>query len=65
MFGVGATDMAGVLVTGETWVRVPGTWCAGSAKNSRALSSRSPEHPWAKKGMKEAKTGGILPVMVS
>jgi len=25
MFGVGATDMAGVLVTGETWVRVPGT----------------------------------------
>jgi 3-isopropylmalate/(R)-2-methylmalate dehydratase large subunit len=24
MFGVGATDMAGVLVTGETWVRVPG-----------------------------------------
>ena len=27
MFGVGATDMAGVLVTGETWVRVPGTIC--------------------------------------
>ncbi len=26
MFGVGATDMAGVLVTGETWVRVPGTF---------------------------------------
>jgi 3-isopropylmalate/(R)-2-methylmalate dehydratase large subunit len=25
MFGVGATDMAGVLVTGETWVTVPGT----------------------------------------
>lgn len=25
MFGVGATDMAGVLVTGETWVKVPGT----------------------------------------
>jgi len=25
MFGIGATDMAGVLVTGETWVRVPGT----------------------------------------
>ena len=25
MFGVGATDMAGVLVTGETWIRVPGT----------------------------------------
>jgi len=23
MFGVGATDMAGVLVTGETWIRVP------------------------------------------
>ncbi|RMF10849.1 MAG: 3-isopropylmalate dehydratase large subunit [Alphaproteobacteria bacterium] len=23
MFGIGATDMAGVLVTGETWVRVP------------------------------------------
>ncbi|MDH3715473.1 MAG: aconitase family protein, partial [Gammaproteobacteria bacterium] len=25
MFGIGATDMAGVLVTGDTWVRVPGT----------------------------------------
>ena len=25
MFGVGATDMAGVLATGETWVVVPGT----------------------------------------
>jgi 3-isopropylmalate/(R)-2-methylmalate dehydratase large subunit len=25
MFGVGATDMAGVLVTGETWIKVPGT----------------------------------------
>ncbi|MHA1553445.1 MAG: 3-isopropylmalate dehydratase large subunit [Alphaproteobacteria bacterium] len=25
MFGVGATDMAGVMVTGETWIRVPGT----------------------------------------
>ncbi len=25
MFGVGATDMAGVLVTGETWIRVPET----------------------------------------
>lgn len=25
MFGIGATDMAGVLVTGETWVTVPGT----------------------------------------
>jgi 3-isopropylmalate/(R)-2-methylmalate dehydratase large subunit len=25
MFGVGATDMAGVLVTGETWLRVPAT----------------------------------------
>lgn len=25
MFGVGATDMAAVLVTGETWLRVPGT----------------------------------------
>lgn len=25
MFGVGSTDMAGVLVTGETWLRVPGT----------------------------------------
>jgi len=25
MFGVGATDMAGVLVTGETWVKVPET----------------------------------------
>ncbi len=25
MFGIGATDMAGVLVTGETWVRVPET----------------------------------------
>jgi 3-isopropylmalate/(R)-2-methylmalate dehydratase large subunit len=23
MFGIGATDMAGVLVTGETWLRVP------------------------------------------
>lgn len=25
MFGIGATDMAGVLVTGETWLRVPDT----------------------------------------
>jgi 3-isopropylmalate/(R)-2-methylmalate dehydratase large subunit len=25
MFGIGATDMAGVLATGETWIRVPGT----------------------------------------
>ena len=25
MFGVGATDMAGVLVTGETWVKTPAT----------------------------------------
>jgi len=25
MFGVGAMDMAGVLVTGETWIKVPGT----------------------------------------
>ena len=25
MFGIGATDMLGVLVTGETWVRVPET----------------------------------------
>ncbi|MEM9146209.1 MAG: aconitase/3-isopropylmalate dehydratase large subunit family protein [Pseudomonadota bacterium] len=25
MFGVGATEMAGVLATGEIWVRVPGT----------------------------------------
>ncbi len=25
MFGVGATDMAGVLATGETWIQVPGT----------------------------------------
>ncbi len=27
MFGVGATDMAGVLVSGETWIRVPATIC--------------------------------------
>lgn len=25
IFGIGATDMAGVLVTGETWLRVPNT----------------------------------------
>ena len=25
IFGVGATDMAGVLATGETWLKVPGT----------------------------------------
>lgn len=25
MFGIGATDMAGVLATGETWIKVPGT----------------------------------------
>jgi len=25
MFGVGATDMAGILATGETWIRVPET----------------------------------------
>ena len=25
MFGIGATDMAGVLVTGETWIVVPET----------------------------------------
>lgn len=31
MFGIGATDMAAVLATGETWIRVPETielaWC--------------------------------------
>jgi 3-isopropylmalate/(R)-2-methylmalate dehydratase large subunit len=26
MFGIGSTEMAGVLVTGETWLRVPQTW---------------------------------------
>ncbi|MGE0581659.1 MAG: 3-isopropylmalate dehydratase large subunit [Steroidobacteraceae bacterium] len=26
MVGIGATEMAGVLVTGEIWVRVPQTW---------------------------------------
>ncbi len=26
MVGIGATEMAGVLVTGEIWVRVPETW---------------------------------------
>jgi 3-isopropylmalate/(R)-2-methylmalate dehydratase large subunit len=25
MFGIGATEMAGVLITGETWIRVPET----------------------------------------
>lgn len=25
MFGLGSTDMAGVLATGETWIKVPGT----------------------------------------
>ncbi|MBL4757208.1 MAG: 3-isopropylmalate dehydratase large subunit [Rhizobiales bacterium] len=25
MFGIGATDLAGVLVTGETWIKVPAT----------------------------------------
>jgi 3-isopropylmalate/(R)-2-methylmalate dehydratase large subunit len=25
MFGVGATDMGGIMATGETWIRVPGT----------------------------------------
>ncbi len=25
MFGVGATDMAGILATGETWIKVPAT----------------------------------------
>ena len=25
MFGIGATEMAGVLVTGEIWLRVPDT----------------------------------------
>ena len=25
MFGVGATDLAGILVTGETWIKVPAT----------------------------------------
>ncbi len=25
MFGVGATDMGGIMVTGETWIKVPGT----------------------------------------
>lgn len=26
MFGIGSTEMAGVLVTGEIWLRVPETW---------------------------------------
>jgi 3-isopropylmalate/(R)-2-methylmalate dehydratase large subunit len=26
MFGIGSTEMAGVLVTGEIWLRVPQTW---------------------------------------
>ena len=25
MFGVGATEMAGIVVTGETWIKVPET----------------------------------------
>ena len=45
MFGIGATDMMGVLVTGETWIRVPetisikwsGTLGAGIAAKDMAL----------------------------
>ncbi len=45
MFGIGATDMIGVLVTGETWIRVPetisikwsGTLGAGIAAKDMAL----------------------------
>ena len=41
MFGVGATEMAGVLVTGETWIKVPETilvrW---SGQLGRGLSSK-------------------------
>ncbi len=41
MFGVGATEMAGVLVTGETWVKVPETilvrW---SGRLGRRLSAK-------------------------
>ena len=45
MFGIGATDMLGVLVTGETWVRVPETiriiWsgelCPGVSAKDMAL----------------------------
>ncbi|MEP5768372.1 3-isopropylmalate dehydratase large subunit [Nisaea sp.] len=40
MFGVGATDMAGVLVTGETWIRVPETiridWTGALPRGSSA-----------------------------
>ena len=32
MFGIGATEMLGVLVTGEIWVRVPQTIAIGSVR---------------------------------
>ena len=37
MFGIGATDMLGVLVTGETWVRVPETIQINWSENSARL----------------------------
>ena len=50
MFGVGATDMAGVLVTGETWTKTPatirvdidgelGTGLSGKGYNSASVCS--------------------------
>jgi 3-isopropylmalate/(R)-2-methylmalate dehydratase large subunit len=41
MFGIGATEMAGVLATGEIWVRVPGTHrIALDGRLQRGLSAK-------------------------
>jgi 3-isopropylmalate/(R)-2-methylmalate dehydratase large subunit len=41
MFGIGATEMAGVLATGEIWVRVPGTHrIALEGRLQRGLSAK-------------------------
>ncbi len=41
MFGIGATDMAGVLVTGETWLKVPASILINlSGKLDKGLSAK-------------------------
>ncbi len=41
MFGIGATDMLGILVTGETWLKVPETICINwSGKLSEGVAAK-------------------------
>ena len=39
MFGVGATEMAGILITGETWLKVPETIRIDLTARSRPASA--------------------------